>query len=155
VKQIAGLRLGYAAMSRARAQELRRGSLWNLNAFAEWFCDLLGDDGYLAAYEGARRRYVRDARRLFAGLGALPGVRAFPTAANFALLEVGRPAHEVATALLARHRVYVRDCADKWGLEGDRFLRVAARTDAENRRILFALSDVLSHPAWPRLAAAA
>jgi histidinol-phosphate/aromatic aminotransferase/cobyric acid decarboxylase-like protein len=152
---IAGLRLGYAAMSRARAQELRRGSLWNLNAFAEWFCDLLGDDGYLAAYEGARRRYVRDARRLFAGLGALPGVRAFPTAANFALLEVGRPAHEVATALLARHRVYVRDCADKWGLEGDRFLRVAARTDAENRRILFALSDVLSHPAWPRFAAAA
>jgi histidinol-phosphate/aromatic aminotransferase/cobyric acid decarboxylase-like protein len=152
---IAGLRLGYAVMAPVRAREIRAASLWNVNAFAEWFCGLLAEPGYLRAYEGARRRYIRDARRLFAGLDALPGVRMFASAANFALLELDRPADEVATALLARHGVYVRDCADKWGLGGGRYLRVAARSESDNRRILAALTDVLRAPAEQALNAVA
>jgi histidinol-phosphate/aromatic aminotransferase/cobyric acid decarboxylase-like protein len=152
---IAGLRLGYAVMSPLRARQIRGSSLWNLNAFAEWFCSLLSDPGYLRSYEGARRRYVRETRRLFGALGDLPGVRVFPSAANFALLELDRPASEVATSLLTRHGVYVRDCSDKWGLDGDRFLRVAARSASENRRIVAALSDVMAAPARQPLAAAA
>jgi histidinol-phosphate/aromatic aminotransferase/cobyric acid decarboxylase-like protein len=144
---IAGLRLGYAVMTPSRARQVRACSLWNSNAFAEWFCGLLADPGYQHAYERARRRYVRDARRLFAGLEALPGIKTFPSAANFALLELDRPAHEVAPALLARHGLYTRDCGDKWGLNGDRYLRVAARSETENRRILAALTDVLTTPA--------
>jgi histidinol-phosphate/aromatic aminotransferase/cobyric acid decarboxylase-like protein len=151
---IAGLRLGYAVMAPTRARQIRASSLWNTNAFAEWFCGLLSDPEYLRAYEGARRRYVRDTRRLFTGLDALLGVRAFPSAANFALLELDRPAHDVAAALLARHGVYVRDCADKWGLDGNRYLRVAARTEPENRRILAALTDTLATTDKPALAAA-
>jgi len=152
---IAGLRLGYAVMAPLRARKLRAGSLWNLNAFAEWFCGLLSDEGYRGAYERSRRRYVREARRLFAGLAELPGVKAYPSAANYALLELDRSASEVAGALLARHGVYVRDCADKWGLEGDRYLRVAARRGSENQRILAALHEVLEESARPSLAIAA
>jgi histidinol-phosphate/aromatic aminotransferase/cobyric acid decarboxylase-like protein len=117
-----------------------------MNAFAEWFCELLADHGYGRAYEAARRRYVRDTQLLFARLAELPGVTAFPSAANFALLELDRPAAPVCVELLARHGVYVRDCGDKRGLKGGRFLRVASRTAAENDRIVAALSDVLSRP---------
>ncbi len=152
---IAGLRLGYAVMAPTRARQIRTSSLWNTNAFAEWFCGLLSDPAYLRAYDGARRRYVRDTHRLFTGLDALPEIKTFPSAANFALLELNRPAHDVAAGLLAHHGVYVRDCADKWGLDGDRYLRVAARTETENRRILAALSDVLAPTAEPALTAAA
>ena len=63
--------------------------------------------------------------------------------------------HEVAAVLLARHGIYVRDCADKQGLQGDRYLRVAARSDADNRRIVAAFADVLSEPVRRPLAAAA
>jgi histidinol-phosphate/aromatic aminotransferase/cobyric acid decarboxylase-like protein len=148
---IAGLRLGYAVMAPQRARDLRGSSLWNLNAFAEWFCTLLGDPGFQRSYEDARRRYVRDTRILFADLDTLPGVKAFPSAANFALVELDRPAAEVAAALLAQHGIYVRDCADKRGLEhGERFLRVAARSHAENRRIIDGLRAVLSRPATSR-----
>jgi histidinol-phosphate/aromatic aminotransferase/cobyric acid decarboxylase-like protein len=140
---IAGLRLGYAVMARERVKRLRSASLWNLNAFAEWFCGLLGDPGYRHAYELARRRYVRETRALFRSLAELPGATLYPSAANFALLELERPAREVAGALLAHHGVYVRDCADKRGLDGERFIRVAARSEPENRRILGALHDVL------------
>jgi histidinol-phosphate/aromatic aminotransferase/cobyric acid decarboxylase-like protein len=143
---IAGLRLGYAVTSPQRARVLRARSLWNLNAFGEWFCGIMADPRYQGAYERARRRYVREARLLFDALAELPSVHVYPTAANFALLRLDRPAHEVAAALLARHGIYVRDCADKLGLEGDRYLRVAARRDAENQRILAAFADVLSEP---------
>jgi histidinol-phosphate/aromatic aminotransferase/cobyric acid decarboxylase-like protein len=144
---IAGLRLGYAVMCAERVQALRNSSLWNLNAYAEWFCDLLGDRGFQQAYQFARRRYVRDIRRLFTELEAIPHIKAYPSAANFALLELDRPAAEVAGALLARHGIYVRDCADKRGLDnGDRFIRVAARTAAENRRIVDGLCCVLNQP---------
>ena len=47
----------------------------------------------------------------------IPQVKAYPSAANFALLELDRPAAGVAGALLAQHGVYVRDCADKRGLQ--------------------------------------
>jgi histidinol-phosphate/aromatic aminotransferase/cobyric acid decarboxylase-like protein len=150
---IAGLRLGYAVATPLRARQLRRGALWNLNAFAEWFCGLLADPAYVREYEGARRRYVRETRRLFDGLAQVPGVRLFPTAANFALVELDRPASVVASSLLARHGVYVRDCADKRGLEGDRYLRIAARSRPENDRILAALADVLANRPQPRFAA--
>ena len=53
----------------------------------------------------------------------------------------------MATQLLARHGVYVRDCADKLGLDGDRYLRVAARSESDNRAIVAALGDVLATPA--------
>jgi histidinol-phosphate/aromatic aminotransferase/cobyric acid decarboxylase-like protein len=152
---IAGLRLGYAVMAPLRARKLRAGSLWNLNAFAEWFCGLLADEDYRRAYERARRRYVSEARRLFAGLSEIPGIHAYPSAANFALLELDRPASEVAGALLARHGVYVRDCADKWGLDGGRHLRVSARRATENQRVLAALGEVLEAPAREPLAVAA
>jgi histidinol-phosphate/aromatic aminotransferase/cobyric acid decarboxylase-like protein len=145
---IPGLRLGYAVMSGQRASALRRRSLWNLNAFAEWFANLLCDEEFQRAYEGARCRYVRETRRLFTDLHALPGVRSFPSAANFTLLELDRTAAEVTSALLARHGVYVRDCADKRGLEGgQRFIRVASRSQPENRSIVNALRSVLSQPA--------
>jgi histidinol-phosphate/aromatic aminotransferase/cobyric acid decarboxylase-like protein len=65
---IAGPRLGYASMTPARTREIRAASLWNISAFAEWFCGLLGDRDYLRSYESARRRYVRETRRLFDAL---------------------------------------------------------------------------------------
>jgi histidinol-phosphate/aromatic aminotransferase/cobyric acid decarboxylase-like protein len=144
---IAGLRLGYAVATPLRARQLKRASLWNLNAFAEWFCELLADDDYRRTYEHARRRYIRETRHLFAGLAELPGVKAYPSAANFALLELDRSASDVATELLVRHGVYVRDCADKRGLDGNHFLRVAARSEPDNARILTALTDVLTERA--------
>jgi histidinol-phosphate/aromatic aminotransferase/cobyric acid decarboxylase-like protein len=153
---IAGLRLGYAVMAPERVRRLRDAQLWNINAFAEWFCELLCDPDYQRSYEASRRRYVRDTKRLFDELAALPDVRSFPSAANFALLELDRPAAHVATELLARHGVYVRDCADKRGLDGGRYLRVASRTRAENDRIVLALANVLGEQAdRPALAVAA
>ncbi|MDP7640589.1 MAG: histidinol-phosphate aminotransferase family protein, partial [Candidatus Hydrogenedentes bacterium] len=55
----------------------------------------------------------------------------------------GMSAEVVTGLLLVRYGIYVRNCGDKVGLDGE-FLRVAIRTDSENTRIFEALRDVLS-----------
>jgi histidinol-phosphate/aromatic aminotransferase/cobyric acid decarboxylase-like protein len=151
---IAGFRLGYAVMAAVRVKALQHSALWNLNAFAEWFCGLLAEPEFHTDYEHARRRYIYDTRTLFTGFDELPNVKAYPSAANFALIELDRSAAEVVGALLTQHGIYVRDCADKRGLDGRRFIRVAARTREENRSVLHGLRSVLErppiHPIIPR-----
>ena len=153
---VAGLRLGYAAMVPPRAWGLRAAhGASGVNRFAAWFCGLLADPAIARAWEAARRRHLADARRLLAGLAALPGVTAHAVAPAFAVLELDRPATPVVAAALARHGVYLRDCAGTWGLDGDRFLGVAAGDEAANHRILAALRDVLATPAERRRTLAA
>ena len=72
-------------------------------------------------------------------------VRPYPTSANFQLMQLpnGISADVVTTLLLIRHGVYVRACGDKIGLDGE-FIRVAIRTEPENKIVFAALKDVLS-----------
>jgi histidinol-phosphate/aromatic aminotransferase/cobyric acid decarboxylase-like protein len=143
---MAGLGLGFAVTSAARARTMRDRTARHVNAFAEWFCRLLDDADYTFAYESARRTYVRHTREFQSALRTLPGVKVYPSAANFSLLSMYRPASHIAAELLAIHGVYTRDCADKWGLRNTRFLRVCARTYHENGEILQALRAVLETP---------
>ncbi|HKY14504.1 MAG TPA: histidinol-phosphate aminotransferase family protein, partial [Microthrixaceae bacterium] len=78
-------------------------------------------------------------------LEKVPGVRVYPSMANFALVEIlgGLDADDVVRHLLIRHGVYVRTCSDKIGLEGE-YLRIASRGLRDNQRIVDALNDVLA-----------
>ena len=42
--------------------------------------------------------------------------------------------------MLVNHNVYVRDCSDKIGLDGD-YVRIAARSDEENTMIINAIAN--------------
>jgi len=47
---------------------------------------------------------------------------------------------------LIKYGVYIRDCSDKIGLDGE-FVRIASRTKAENEIIVDSARDVLQN-AW-------
>jgi threonine-phosphate decarboxylase len=75
------------------------------------------------------------------GLRALSSVRVYSSAANFLLIElpVSTCAGEV-TDRLAVERLLVRDCSTVPGLT-TQMIRVAIRTEKENRRLIAALGD--------------
>lgn len=82
--------------------------------------------------------------RLLAGLNMIDGLRPYPSAANFILVEImaGPPVAELAERLAAR-RILIR-CGDSFhGLAPGRFFRVAVRRSADNARLLAALRDGL------------
>jgi len=81
-------------------------------------------------------------RELFSALKGLPGITAYPSAANF-LLVYGPPG---LPERLARRGILVRGCEPFRGL-GPGFFRVAVRRKQENERLVQTLRDILSEEA--------
>ena len=136
---IPGLRLGYAlaeASLTARLAALRPP--WSVNTLAQQAgLAALADGGY-----GERSLALIAAGRAFmtASLAKLPGLRVFPGAANYLLVELTNGlTTEVLQERLLHKRLLIRNCAGFVGLN-DRFFRIAVRTQQENERLLAALA---------------
>src|SRR5947207_1130892 len=91
-----------------------------------------------------RARAVRLNRDALAGrLARIPGLRAFPSAANFVLIRcVARPAAEVFRRLVEEHGILVRDVSGAVGLEG--CLRITAGTAEDVDAVARALHAILA-----------
>lgn len=138
---IAGIRAGYALMSKPRVDALlQHGHLWNVSGLAEYFFQLYAQDEFFQAYETVRLQYVRETQNFFQQLAEIPGLRTYPSKGNFALVELldGSKASDFCLKLLVNHGVYLRNCDDKLGLDGE-FVRIASRTELENQQILQAV----------------
>jgi histidinol-phosphate aminotransferase len=145
--RMAGLRAGYMLCHPALAAEVSKAKLpYNINFFTE-----------VAAAEVLRARaelqpgidLLRAERdRLQEEVADLPGVRVFPSDANFFTFRVERPdlTHtELFRRLLDEHGVLVRDVSGYPMLE--RCLRVNAGTPEENDAFLRGLRSILSEGA--------
>ncbi len=143
---IAGIRAGYAVMAPDRVHTLlANGFLWNSSGLAEYFFDLYSRPDFLLEYERKRVHYIRHSRRFFKALSLIPGLYAYPTSANFILIELRNElsAEDLVCRLLVRRGIYTRTCDDKKGLEPGRFIRVASRCRSENRFVLRAFRDIM------------
>lgn len=140
-----GLRIGYLVGSRQVVDQLKdRQPPWSVNSLAqEISCAVLRD----RAYATKSRTYMKSERsRFMRGLRSLAGLRVYPSAANFVLLELRATtsAAEV-TDRLAVERILVRDCSTMPGLTSQ-MIRVAVKTEKDNRRLLAALGSCLGKP---------
>ena len=80
---------------------------------------------------------MAERERLAAGLSTLPGVRVWPSAANFVLARVPN-AHRTWERLRDEHSILVRDFSSTPGL--DDCLRLTVGTREENDALLDALA---------------
>lgn len=138
-----GLRMGCAI---AHPDRLRRWQLqrdpWPVNTLAAAATAAVLRD---TVFEQKTWDWLPVARQeLFEGLASLPGLRPFPGAANFLLVESSVSVSALQKSLLERHRILIRDCLSFPEL-GDRFFRVAVRSRADNLRLIAGLSEVLGH----------
>ncbi|HTY20310.1 MAG TPA: threonine-phosphate decarboxylase CobD [Geobacteraceae bacterium] len=137
-----GLRLGYAIASELTTERISAlREPWSVNTPAQAAGIVsLAAEGYA---DSTRRLIAAEREHLSAGLAAIPGLRPFPSAANYLLVEIskGPPAWEVASRLRAQH-ILIRDCSNFTGLDG-RFIRVAVRSPSENERLISALASAI------------
>jgi histidinol-phosphate aminotransferase len=141
---LAGLRAGYLLADPALAAEIHKAKLpYNVNFFTE-----VAAAEVLAARDDlapgiASMRAQRD--RLLRGLAAVPGVRAYPSGANFVLFRVdaaGITHRDLFRRLLDEHGILVRDVSAYPML--DRCLRVNAGTPEETGAFLEAVATIMS-----------
>ena len=136
---MAGLRCGYLVASPSVVDVL--GAIRQI--YSE---DVLAQAAGLACVRQRRELapvvadIVCERERLSAGLAALPGVRVWPSAANFLLVRVPDAAC-VRRRLRDERSILVRDLTAVPGLEG--CLRVSVGTRDENDAVLAALTELL------------
>jgi len=142
---IAGLRAGYAVMSEIKVDFLLKfGYLWNVSGLANYFFKVYSDFNFIKQYEIVRKKYIMNTLMFLNQLSSLSGIKVYPTKANFALVEIknGMSSFDFTMTLLVNYGIYVRDCSDKIGLEGN-FVRIASRSFEENLLIIKALKEIL------------
>ena len=136
---IPGLRAGYAVAPTALARRLRDvRPPWSANALA--LAALTAAAGQPAAIAAIAERARAEREDLETRLARVPGVRMWPSAANFCLIEVADG--PTVFAALRERRIAVRAAASFPGL-GPGDLRITARTPQENERLVSALAQAL------------
>jgi len=137
-----GLRIGYAI---GHPDRLRRWQQWR----DPWPVNELAVAAAMAAvgdseFQARTWQWLPPTRQaLRDGIEALPGLHPLPGAANYLLVKAEQSVLPLQERLLKQHRVLIRDCLS-FGELGDRYLRVAVRTNFENERFLTALQSC-----WP------
>jgi histidinol-phosphate/aromatic aminotransferase/cobyric acid decarboxylase-like protein len=127
------------------ATELRKGlHIWNLNGFAEEFLRLAPQ--YKQAFTASCNKVKADRDQFYAELQTIPGMIIYKPDANYIFCRL--PDHaasgpEITEKLFVKHNIYIKHCHDKTMPESDRYLRIASRTQAENRRLVEALRNVI------------
>ncbi len=136
-----GVRLGYAIAhptTISRWQQWR--DPWSVNTFAAAAGIAALQD---SAFQHQTWNWLKLAnKQLYKGLAALPGLSPLPSSVNFLLVACDISATALQEQLLRQHQIYIRDCMSFAEL-GDRYFRVAIKTETENQRLLSALADVL------------
>jgi histidinol-phosphate aminotransferase len=141
---LAGLRVGYLLASPELVREVNKARLpYNVNFFSQ--AAALAALEEKDVLEASVRRLIAGRERLLARLADLPGVRAWPSRANFFLLELLAADPKAVFAALLRRGVLVRDVTSYPLLS--RCLRVSVGSEEENEAFLRALGTALGEAA--------
>lgn len=148
---VPGLRLGIAASGdRDAIKRIKEDvSIWNINSFAEYYLQV--SEKYKAEYEEALARFREEREQMWKELSAVPGLRVFPSQANYFMAELqnGMSSGSLVNRLL-RHDILIKDLSGKMGC-GRQFIRVAVRKRDENSHLASVLRQEMGDYSTGRL----
>jgi histidinol-phosphate aminotransferase len=141
---MAGLRVGYLMASPELVREINKARLpYNLNFFSQ--------AAAMAAIEewdslkGTIDKLVVLGRELRAELAKLPGVKVYPTRANFFLIELADANPKAVFESVYKRGILIRDVTSYPRLS--RCLRVSVGSEEENRALVSAMAEALTEAA--------
>jgi histidinol-phosphate aminotransferase len=138
---MAGLRFGLALAHPDVARELAKGKLpYNVNVVTLAAAALALR--HAASFDGRTREIVATRERFLQRLEAVPGLKVFPSSANFVLIRfLALPAREVYRRLLEQHGILVRDVSSSPELA--ECLRISIGTPEDMDAVALALDGIL------------
>jgi len=143
---ICGIRIGYMLTANSEfATKVRQGlHIWNINGFAEEFLRLAPQ--YRQKFIDSCNKVKADRDYFYKQLQSIQGMIVYQPDANYIfcrLPDYAVSGPEVTEKLFVKHNIYIKPCQGKTMPESDRYLRIASRTQVENRRLVEALRDVI------------
>lgn len=138
-----GLRLGYLITSNKEIKErvLECLPIWNINSMAEYFIENF--PYHQDSYNKSIRQTIEDRQRLFGNLKQISFLEPLPSHANFILCKViNQSAQDLIRQLFNEFKILVKDCCDKRSIEKENFIRIAVRTEQDNKKLIEVLKKV-------------
>ena len=147
---ICGIRIGYMLTANTDfAAKVRQGlHIWNINGFAEEFLRLAPK--YAQEFRKSCSKVKADRNHFYEQLQTIPGMTVYQPDANYIFCRL--PDHapsgpQLTEALFIQHNIYIKHCQGKTMPESERYLRIASRTQAENKKLVEALVDIIGQEA--------
>lgn len=141
---VPGLRLGVlASCDKGLIDALKSNiAIWNINSVAEHFMQIVGK--YRDDYTRAIAECKRVRRDYIDRLAFMTRLRVIPSQANYVMCEVQgtHTAKELATLLLEKHQILIKDLSSKEGISGQ-FIRLAVKRPEENDILVRAVKEIL------------
>ena len=138
---VPGIRLGVLASAN---QELLKKMndlmpIWNINSYAEYFLQIY--NLYANNYKSACDQIADQREKFREALAGVPFLEPFPSQANYIMCRLTEKytAKELATILLRRYRLLIKDLSGKTDCGKGEFIRVAVKDERENRMLIDAL----------------
>ena len=144
--RIPGLRLGFLAASNAAWMERLRAMQppWSINGVTQaWSAEFLTPASH-SRLLARLREFPRIKERFETALSRIAGLRVYPSAANFFLVELLDLSLHASRIYreLGRRGLLVRVCDSFHGMPKGRFIRLAVRTEEENNLLAQELSAI-------------
>jgi histidinol-phosphate aminotransferase len=138
---LAGLRFGYALAHPDLAREIAKAKLpYNVNAITLAAAEVAFERREV--FEARTRMVIAERERFVAALTGMPGLRVFPSSANFVLIRLEAvPAAQVFRRLLDDYGILVRDVSPGTGLAECLRISIGEREDMD--AVLQALRSIL------------
>jgi histidinol-phosphate/aromatic aminotransferase/cobyric acid decarboxylase-like protein len=139
-----GVRLGYAAMNSRAAERLRSElPFWNVNGLAAYILKTLSE--FKDEFRQSLALVAEDRTYMLKRLERIPGLRVFPSRANFVYVELPAdvPGRELRDRLLQEYGLMVRECSNKIG-SSEQYLRLAVQTKEAVDLLVQALTREIS-----------
>jgi histidinol-phosphate/aromatic aminotransferase/cobyric acid decarboxylase-like protein len=147
---ICGLRLGYLLTSNIAFAEKFRSQIpiWNVNGFAETFLTMAPQ--YRHEFELSCTEVRKDRDQFYLDLYSIEGLLVYKPEANYIFCRLGNDAPsgpEVTRQLFIEHNIYIKHCGGKTMPDSERYIRIASRTQEENKHLVEVLRSLLT-PAY-------
>lgn len=142
--RVPGLRVGFLGTTGPMERLREMQPPWSINAVVQaWAKCFLVEERHVQLLRTLEE--LREVKLQFeAQLRTIPGIRLYPAAANFLLVELLEEAVDACQLyqLLGRRGLLIRVCDSFRGLAKGRFIRLAVRTKSENNRCAEELSAI-------------
>ena len=137
-----GLRIGYAIANPTRIKQWQKfRDPWSVNTLAAIAAETVIQDKHFQQQTWAWLPPTK--KKLWQGLASLPGLQPLTSVANFLLVKTAQSSTQLQAELLTKYQILIRDCLSFPEL-GDRYFRLAVRSQQDNTYLLEALSHSLS-----------
>ena len=142
---VPGLRLGILATGDEEliASMKKDVAIWNINSFGEFFWQIIGK--YKFDYDKAIGEFVRIRARFMEKLQSINNLTVYPTYSNYVMCRIdsGVSATELATIMLNRYNIMIKDLTGKEGLLDGQYSRLSVRGDEDNIFVVRVLEELL------------